>query len=196
IGVKKLCHLSNATKYNDISNIVHHLAIHSMEGRTAIAHNGNIMNADKLRHDLEQEGSILQSSSDTEVLAQLIRKNGHLPMEEAIVAGLNQLVGAYAFIILTENSMYVALNPRGIRPLSLGKLGDAYVVASETCAFNIVGATFEREVMPGELLTINHEGIKSRRFLLREPRKLCAMEYVYFSRPDSDLNQVNVHSSR
>src|SRR5699024_11406429 len=72
---------------------------------------------------------------------------------------------------------------------------DAYVVASETCAFNIVGATFEREAMPGELLTINHEGIKSRRFLLREPRKLCEMEYVYFSRPDSDLIQVYVHSS-
>src|SRR5699024_5573245 len=144
-----------------------------------IAHNGNIMNADKLRRDLEQEGSILQSSSDTEVLAHLIRKNGHLPMEEAIVAGLNQLVGAYAFIILTENSMYVALDPRSIRPLSLGTLGDAYVVASETCAFNIVGATFEREVMPGALLTIIYEGIKSRRFFLRELGTLWFMLYVY-----------------
>lgn len=195
-GTSAVGHVRNATQDTGVINNVQPLAFHSLEGSTAIAHNGNIMNADKLRRDLEQEGSILQSSSDTEVLAHLIRKNGHLPMEEAIVAGLNQLVGAYAFIILTENSMYVALDPRGIRPLSLGKLGDAYVVASETCAFNIVGATFEREVMPGELLTINHEGIKSRRFLLREPRKLCAMEYVYFSRPDSDLNQVNVHSSR
>src|SRR5699024_10538040 len=143
---------------------------------TAIAHNGNIMNADKLRRDLEQEGSILQSSSDTEVLAHLIRKNGHLPMEEAIVAGLNQLVGAYAFIILTEHSIYVELAPRGIRRVVLGNRGDAYVVASEACAFNIVGATIEREVTHSELLTINHEGIMSRRFLLREPRKLCAME--------------------
>src|SRR5699024_2071086 len=79
--------------------------------------------------------------------------------------------------------------------LSLGKLGDAYVVASETCAFSIIGATFEREVMPGELLTISDEGVKVTRFLLREPRKMCAMEYVYFSRPDSDLNYVNVHSA-
>src|SRR5699024_436926 len=116
--------------------------------------------------------------------------------EDAIIAGLKKLVGAYAFIILTEEKMYVALDPRGIRPLSIGKLGDSYVVASETCAFHIIGATFEREVMPGELLTISDEGVKSTRFLLREPRKMCAMEYVYFSRPDSDLNHVNVHTSR
>src|SRR5699024_12757732 len=101
----------------------------SVEGSTAIAHNGNIMNADKLRRDLQQEGSILQSSSDTEVLAHLIRKNGHLPIEEAIVAGINQLVGAYAFIILTEYSMYVGWNPRDIHPLSLCKIGAGYVVA-------------------------------------------------------------------
>src|SRR5699024_4904928 len=109
---------------------------------------------------------------------------------------LGDLVGAYAFLVLTEEKLYVALDPRGIRPLSLGKLGDAYVVSSETCAFDIVGATFEREVMPGEIITISDEGIKSTRFLLREQRKLCAMEYVYFSRPDSDLNYVNVHASR
>lgn len=195
-GKSAVGHVRNATQDEGVQNNVQPLVFHSLEGSTAIAHNGSIMNADKIRRNLEQEGSILQSTSDTEVLAHLIRKNGHLPMEEAIIAGLNQLVGAYAFIIMTENNMYVALDPRGIRPLSLGKLGDAFVVASETCAFNIVGATFEREVMPGELLTINDDGIKSRRFLLREPRKLCAMEYVYFSRPDSDLNQVNVHSSR
>lgn len=92
--------------------------------------------------------------------------------------------------------MYAALDPRGIRPLSLGKLGDAYIVASETCAFDIIGAKFERDILPGELVTISDEGIKTTRFLLREPRKLCAMEYVYFSRPDSDLIEVNVHTAR
>src|SRR5699024_820209 len=129
---------------------------------------------------------------DTEVLAHLSRKNGRLPMEEAIVAGLNQPGRAYAFIILTENSTDVSLDPRGIRPLSLGKLRDPSVLASETCAFNIVGATYEREVMPGEVLTSNHEGIKSRRFLLRVPRKRCGREYVYCSRPASGFNQANV----
>src|SRR5690625_6886273 len=88
------------------------------------------------------------------------------------------------------------MDARGIRPLSIGRLGDAYVVASETCAFNIIGATFERDVLPGELLAINDDGIQSIRFAERKQRKLCAMEYVYFSRPDSDLNEVNVHASR
>src|SRR5699024_1835986 len=172
------------------------LVFNSLTGSTAIAHNGNIMNADTIRQHLEEEGSILQTTSDTEILAHLMRKNGQETTEEVIINSVRQLVGAYALLILTEDKMYVALDPRGIRPLSLGKLGDSYVVASETCAFSIVGATFEREIMPGELITISAEGLKSTRFLLREPRKLCAMEYVYFSRPDSDLNQVNVHSSR
>lgn len=195
-GHAAIGHVRNSTQDDGVFDNVQPLVFRSLEGSTAIAHNGRIMNAQKIRRNLEEEGSILQTTSDTEVIAHLIRKNGHLPMEEAIVAGLNQLVGAYAFIILTENNMYVALDPRGIRPLSLGRLGDSYVVASETCAFNIVGATFEREIMPGELLIINDQGIKSHRFLLREPRRLCAMEYVYFSRPDSDLNYSNVHTAR
>src|SRR5699024_5768858 len=154
-------------------------------------------NAEKIRSSLESGGSIFQTTSDTEVLAHLMKKNnGDTTTEEAIIAELGELVGAYAFIILTEDKMFVALDPHGIRPLSLGRLGDAYVVACETCAFNIVGATFEREILPGEMLTISDEGVKSTRFSLREPRKLCAMEYVYFSRPDSDLNLVNVHSAR
>src|SRR5699024_8019910 len=189
-------HVRNATQDDGVFYNVQPLMFHSLEGSMAIAHNGKIMNADNIRRDLEKEGSILQTTSDNEVLGHLIKKEWPVPTEYAIIRGLNELVGAYAFLMMMEDKMYVALDPTGIRPLSLVRLGDAYVVASETCAFNIIGATFEREVMPGALLTINHEGIKSRRFLLREPRKLCAMEYVYFSRPNSDLNQVNVHSSR
>src|SRR5690625_449149 len=115
--------------------------------------------------------------------------------KDAISDALKKVVGAYGFLILTEDKMYVALDARGIRPLSIGRLGDAYVVASETCAFNMIGATFEREVLPGELITISDEGMESTRFTVREPRRLCAMEYVYLSRPDSDLNEVNVHAS-
>ncbi|HLR40717.1 MAG TPA: amidophosphoribosyltransferase, partial [Virgibacillus sp.] len=132
----------------------------------------------------------------TEVLAHLIKRNGKQTAEETIIDALQRIVGAYAFLILKEDKMYVALDPRGIRPLSIGKLGNGYVVASETCAIDLVGATFEREVLPGELLTISDEGIKSTRFDLRVPRKICGMEYVYLSRPDSDLNHVNVHASR
>src|SRR5690625_3393927 len=117
-------------------------------------------------------------------------------MSEAITAALQMIKGSYAFSLLTEDQLFIALDPRGIRPLSIGRLGEAYVVASETCAFDLIGATYEREVRPGELITINDEGLQIQTFSTPMRRKLCAMEYVYFSRPDSDLNGVNVHASR
>ncbi|GAA0598776.1 amidophosphoribosyltransferase [Virgibacillus siamensis] len=172
------------------------LLFHTQQGSMALAHNGNVMNAFELRGELENEGSILQTTSDTEVLAHLIKRSTKADKEEAIIDALQKLVGAYAYLIMTEDRMYVALDPRGIRPLSIGRLGDAYVVASETCAFDLIGATFEREVLPGELLTISDDGVESTRFAMREQRRMCAMEYVYLSRPDSDLNHVNVHASR
>src|SRR5699024_12633215 len=100
---------------------------------------------------LECSGTILQTTSDNERLAHLMKKNGQNTTDEAMIQGLEQLIGAYTYIIMTEDKMYVAIDPRGIRPLSLGRIGDAYVVASETCAFNIVAATYDREVLPGEL---------------------------------------------
>ncbi|SEQ82769.1 amidophosphoribosyltransferase [Virgibacillus subterraneus] len=172
------------------------LLFRSQTGSMALAHNGNLMNEQKLRGELEDEGSILQTSSDTEVLAHLIRRNGMETNEESISSALNKVVGAYAYLILKEDKMFAALDPSGIRPLSIGKLGDAYVVASETCAFDQIGATFIREVLPGELVTISDKGVESTRFAMREQRRMCAMEYVYLSRPDSDLNEVNVHASR
>jgi len=195
-GNAAIGHVRNATQDDGNFDNVQPLVFRSLKGSTAIAHNGKIMNAEAIRRNLEGSGSIFQTTSDTEVLAHLMKKNGASTTEEAIISGLKHLVGAYAFVILTEDKMYVALDPRGIRPLSIGKLGESFVVASETCAFDIIGATLEREVKPGELLTISKEGMTSTRFLLREPRKLCAMEYVYFSRPDSDLNDVNVHTAR
>ena len=195
-GHAAIGHIRNATQDDGVFDNVQPLVFRSLSGSTAIAHNGKIINADTIRRELEESGSILQTTSDTEVLAHLMRKREQETTEEAIIASLKQLIGAYAFIILTETKMYAALDPRGIRPISLGRLGDAYVVASETCAFDIIGAKFERDILPGELVTISEEGIKSTRFMLREPRKLCAMEYVYFSRPDSDLTGVNVHTAR
>src|SRR5699024_9373971 len=100
------------------------------------------------------------------------------------------------FIILTNNHMYVALDPRGIRPLSIGKLNDAFVISSETCAFHTIGATYERDVLPGELLTLSAEGVESMQFSPIQSHNLCALEYIYFSRPDSNLNRWNVHSIR
>lgn len=106
------------------------------------------------------------------------------------------LKGAYAFLIMTETEMIVALDPNGLRPLSIGMMGDAYVVASETCAFDVVGATYLREVEPGEMLIINDEGMKSERFSMNINRSICSMEYIYFSRPDSNIDGINVHSAR
>ncbi|GAB3043149.1 amidophosphoribosyltransferase [Virgibacillus ainsalahensis] len=172
------------------------LLFRTQTGSMAMAHNGNVMNAHQLRGELEEQGSILQTSSDTEVLAHLIKRSGMKVNEESISGALNEIVGAYTYILLKEDKMYVAVDPNGVRPLSIGKFGNAYVVASETCAFDQIGADFEREVLPGELVTISDEGIESTRFAMREQRSMCAMEYVYLSRPDSDVNLVNVHASR
>ncbi|WP_419893445.1 amidophosphoribosyltransferase [Oceanobacillus kimchii] len=188
-------HVRYATQGGRGIENVQPLLFQSQTGGMALAHNGNLMNAHELRGELEREGSILQTSSDTEVLAHLIKRSGEVT-EDSIARALNRFVGAYAYIILQEDKMFAALDPAGIRPLSIGRLGDAYVVASETCAFDQIGAIFEREVLPGELITISDEGITSTRFAPRDKRRMCAMEYVYLSRPDSDVNYVNVHASR
>ena len=172
------------------------LLFRSQTGGIAIAHNGNLTNSLELRVMLENEGSIFQTDADAEVLAHLIKRGGNTPLPERIKWALTQLEGAYAFVLLTETELYVALDPYGLRPLSLGKLGDAWVVASETCAFDLIGATYEREVYPGEFLTIDDTGLSSEFFAKKASRALCAMEYVYFSRPDSNLRGKNVHTAR
>ncbi|QGQ44140.1 amidophosphoribosyltransferase [Metabacillus sediminilitoris] len=168
----------------------------SHSGSLALAHNGNLVNATQVKHQLESQGSIFQTTSDTEVLAHLIRRSGHIDMKEAVKNALTMVKGAYAFLIMTETELMVALDPNGLRPLSIGVMGDAYVVASETCAFDVVGAKFERDVQPGELLIINDEGIRSERFSMNINRAMCSMEYIYFSRPDSNIDGVNVHTAR
>lgn len=165
-------------------------------GSLALAHNGNLVNATQLKQQLENQGSIFQTSSDTEVLAHLIKRSGHFELKDQIKNALSMLKGAYAFLIMTEKEMIVALDPNGLRPLSIAMLGDAYVVASETCAFDVVGATYLRDVEPGEMLIINDEGMKSERFSININRSICSMEYIYFSRPDSNINGINVHSAR
>jgi len=149
-----------------------------------------------LRSLLEAEGSIFQTTSDTEVLAHLIKRSKRTQFIDQIKAALNMLQGAYAYLLMTETELIVALDPYGLRPLSIGRLGDSYVVASETCAFDIVGADYIRDVQPGEMLIINHDGVRSEIFTKQTQMSLCTMEYVYFSRPDSDLQGINVHTAR
>lgn len=172
------------------------LLFHSQNSSLALAHNGNIVNANALKHQLEGQGSIFQTSSDTEVLAHLMKRNGFMDTKDQAKNALTMLKGAYAILIMTENSLMAALDPHGLRPLSIGKIGDAYVVASETCAFDIVGAEFVRDVLPGELVIINNEGIRSELFSMNTTRAICTMEYIYFSRPDSNIHGINVHTAR
>ncbi|WP_404451321.1 amidophosphoribosyltransferase [Virgibacillus necropolis] len=195
-GRTAIGHVRYGTQGDGGFDNVQPLLFRSQTGSLAIAHNGNIMNGHKLRGQLEDQGSILQTTSDTEVLAHLIKRSLSDDFEESIISALRSLVGAYSFVILKEDAMYIAADPRGLRPLSIGRLGDGYVAASETCAFDLVGAKFERDVEPGELIIIDKDGLRSKSFQERESRTMCAMEYVYLSRPDSDINNVNVHASR
>lgn len=195
-GTNAIGHVRYTTAGGSGYENVQPLVFKSQTGSLALAHNGNLTNATELRLLLEAEGSIFQTTSDTEVIAHLIKRNKQPTFKEQVKAALNMLEGAYAYLIMTESELMVALDPHGLRPLSLGKLGEAYVVASETCAFDIVGAQFVRDILPGELLIINEAGLHTEKFTEQTGMSLCAMEYVYFSRPDSDLQGINVHTAR
>ncbi|TYS67896.1 amidophosphoribosyltransferase [Sutcliffiella horikoshii] len=195
-GKAAIGHVRYATAGGGGYENVQPLLFHSQSGSLALAHNGNLVNANALKHQLETMGSILQTTSDTEVLAHLIKRSGYTLLKDRVKNALSMLKGAYAFLIMTETEMMVALDPNGLRPLSLGRLNDAYVVASETCAFDVVGAEFIRDIEPGELLIIDNGGLHSERFTLHTQRAMCSMEYIYFSRPDSNIDGINVHTAR
>ncbi|MFR9564999.1 MAG: amidophosphoribosyltransferase [Rikenellaceae bacterium] len=166
-------------------------------GDFAMAHNGNLVNSEELRRFLENRGSLFQSSSDSEVLAHLIKKDKRsLHRINAIVAALNMIEGAFAFLIMTEKRIYACRDKYGLRPLSIGKLGDGYVVSSETCALDVVGAEYVRDVEPGEIVSIDAKGLRSTHFAQFKRNQMCAMEYIYFARPDSDIEGCNVHTFR
>lgn len=166
-------------------------------GDFGLCHNGNLVNSEELKKDLENQGSIFQSTSDSEVFAHLIKKDRRNNRLEAIKSALNMIEGAFAFLALSKEKLYVMRDKNSLRPLSLGKLNGGYVVSSETCAFEIVGATFVRDIKPGEIVIIDKNGVISSDFYAQKTYKnMCAMEYIYFSRPDSDIEGINVHKTR
>lgn len=195
-GNSAIGHVRYATAGGGGYENVQPLLFHSQGSSLALAHNGNLVNANYLKHQLESQGSIFQTSSDTEVLAHLMKRSGYSHINDQVKNALSMLKGAYAYLIMTESELMVALDPHGLRPLSLGVLGDAYVVASETCAFDVVGAEYIRDIRPGELLIINDKGITSEQFAVSTTKAICSMEYIYFSRPDSDIQGINVHTAR
>ena len=162
-----------------------------------LAHNGKLTNAATLRKELEDEGAIFSSSSDTEILMHLIRRSKKDTLIERVKESLNKVKGAFAYLILTPNEMIGALDPNGFRPLSLGQLSNgAYILASETCAFDVVGAKFIRTIEPGEVVIVNNERYSIEKYTEDITMSVDSMEYIYFARPDSNIAGVNVHTAR
>ncbi|MDA8082386.1 MAG: amidophosphoribosyltransferase [Nitrospiraceae bacterium] len=166
-------------------------------GSLALAHNGNLVNAAELRKTLEEDGAIFQSTSDSEVVVHLIAHSKGETFHERVVQALRQVSGAFSLLILRENELVAVRDPYGVRPLSLGQVDGAYVVASETCAFDLIGAKYIRDIEPGEMVVINNEGLTSYKALYSEKRAFCIFEFIYFSRPDSYIfGHQNVNSIR
>jgi amidophosphoribosyltransferase len=177
------------------------ILIDCAHGQIALCHNGNIVNARELRDDLVQQGSIFQSNSDTEVILHLYARSKARSVEDAIVESVSQVQGAFSLVMLTKDRLIAVRDPHGFRPLALGRLDDAWVVCSETCAMDLIGATYERDVAPGEILIISSEGVKSIKPFPPAPLAHCIFEHVYFARPDSyvfgrSVNEVRTELGR
>lgn len=165
-------------------------------GGFAVAHNGNLTNAHTLKRELQLRGSIFQSTSDTEVIIHLIATSERGPLVDRIVDSLNQIEGAYSLVALSRKKMIGCRDPLGVRPLVLGDLEGAYVLASETCALDIIGARFVREIDPGEMVVITEDGIQSLRPFDTKKSRFCIFEHVYFARPDSIIQGTSVYDVR
>jgi amidophosphoribosyltransferase len=166
-------------------------------GPVAIAHNGNLVNALAVRRELEGRGAIFSTTADSEVIVQLLARSRERSQEERLIDALSRVRGAYSLVLLTGDSLIVARDPNGFRPMSLGRLDGAWVAASETCALDLIGATFERDLAPGEVVVIRRGRIRSLRPFKQPTREtFCIFEYIYFARPDSNLNRQNVYSFR
>ena len=170
--------------------------INYAEGSLALAHNGNLVNAQTIRKSLASKGAIFQSTNDSEVIVHLMAQAKSVSFVDQAAEALRQVSGAYSLILMTENELLAARDPRGFRPLCLGKLDGAYIVASETCVMDLIEAEFIREVEPGELILINENGMQSFFPFKKEETKHCVFEHIYFARPDSFLFGEHVYMAR
>lgn len=172
-----------------------HFKFYDME--FGLAHNGNLTNTKTLKKELEHNGAIFSSSSDTEILAHLIRRSHNPSFIGKVKEALNTVKGGFAYLLMMEDKLIAALDPNGFRPLSIGKMANgAIVVSSETCAFEVVGAEWIRDVKPGEVVIIDNSGTQYDTYTTDTQLAICSMEYIYFARPDSNIHGVNVHTAR
>lgn len=189
-----------STQYANVSkgglNNVQPLFFRHKSGDFAIAGEGNLINSEQIADYLESNGCLFHTSTDSEILANLIKKTGTEDRIFNIINALNMMEGGFAFMIMTKNRIYAARDKYGIKPLAIGRLGDGWVISSETCAFGLTGAEYVRDVEPGEIVTIDVHGLRSRQYSQFKKHKVCAMEYIYIARPDSDIDGCNVHAFR
>lgn len=195
-GKHAIGHVRYATAdANQLEN-VQPIMVRSHLSSFAVAHNGQIVNAPELRNELEINGSIFQGVSDSELLAHFIQNNDG-DFTSKIMQACTRFEGAFAFVILTKKGIYAVRDKNGLRPLALAKLADGgYCVSSESCAFDIVGATYIRDIRPGEVVRIDDTGVHTFQYTSEIQYKMCAMEYIYFARPDSNIDGINVHTAR
>lgn len=173
------------------------LTVDCARGQIAVAHNGNLTNAALLREELEAKGSIFQTTVDSEIILHLMAQPDGPRGESSLLTAVRRIEGAYSLVIMTEHELIGVRDPHGFRPLAIGKVGDAWVLASETCAFDLIHAKFVRDVEPGEVVIINKDGLRSvQAFPAHERRAFCIFEYVYFARPDSTIANRNVYRVR
>jgi amidophosphoribosyltransferase len=195
-GDAAIGHTRYSTAGKNTIDEVQPFSVTCQHGRLAVCHNGNLPFADARRRELERDGAIFSSTSDTETILHGIARTKAASVVEAIEKVLSETEGAFSILFLTPNALIAVRDPRGFRPLVLGKLKDAWCVASETCAFDLIDAEYVREVEPGEMLVITREGVASRRPFADRPRAVCTFEHVYFSRPDSVIFGRSVNESR
>ncbi|OJG70562.1 amidophosphoribosyltransferase [Enterococcus phoeniculicola] len=196
-GTAAIGHVRYATAGNGSVDNIQPFLFKFYDTSIGLAHNGNLTNARTLRRELETDGAIFHSNSDTEILMHLIRRSKETTFIGQLKEALNKVKGGFAYLLMTENAMIAALDPNGFRPLSIGQMKNgSYVVASETCALEVIGAAFIRDVQPGELVIINEQGVTIDTYTTDTQPAICAMEYIYFARPDSNIAGVNVHTAR
>jgi amidophosphoribosyltransferase len=191
-------HVRYTTAGGSLPKNIQPLTAEARHSSIAVAHNGNLVNAEQLRDELEEDGAIFSSQSDTEVLLQLMARSRATGFTERLIEALGKVRGAYSLVFTTDDKLIAVRDPHGFRPLILGRLRsnpECYVVASETCAFDLIEAEKVRDISPGEILIIDANGLQSVQ-LRREPRRFCVFEHVYFARPDSVLDDLSVYDAR
>ncbi len=172
------------------------LQVASHRGSISLAHNGNLVNAPELRQEMESDGSIFSTTSDSEVILHMLARSRAIACEDALQELLPRVKGAYSLLIMTRDRLIAARDPHGFRPLCLGRYKDSYVIASESCAFDIIGATYLRDIAPGEMVILGDGELTSRRFAETSSEQFCVFEHVYFSRPDSQIFGTSVEAVR